>query len=78
MAQAQTNQLKSFVERVERLDEEKQALSTDIREVFAEAKGSGFDVKALRRLLALRKMDTEERKESEAILETYMSALGML
>lgn len=78
MGKAETDHLKAFVERIERLEEEKKTLSDDVREVYAEAKGSGFDVKALRRLLALRKMDTEERRESEAILETYMSALGML
>ncbi len=78
MAKQQNDQLRAFVERIERLDEEKKGIATDIKDVFAEAKGSGFDVKALRRLLSLRKMDTEERKESEAILETYMIALGMI
>lgn len=71
-------QLKAFIERVERLDEEKKTLSEDIRDVYAEAKGSGFDVKAMRTLIRLRKMDSEERRESEQILETYMNALGML
>lgn len=74
----QTKQLNAFIERVERLEEEKKALADDVREVYAEAKGSGFDVKALRRVIALRKMDTDERKESEAILEAYMLALGMI
>ena len=72
------DQLKAFIERIERLDEERKGLSDDIREVYAEAKGTGFDVKALRTLVRLRKMDTDERKESEAILETYMHALGMV
>lgn len=72
------DQLRAFVERVERLSEEKQTIADDIKEVYAEAKGSGFDVKALRTLVRLRKMDTDERKESEEILETYMHALGML
>lgn len=72
------DQLKAFVERVERLDEERKALSDDIKEVYAEAKVNGFDVKALRTIIRLRKMDVETRKESEAILETYMHALGML
>ena len=72
------DQLKAFIERIERLAEEKKALADDIRDVYAEAKGSGFDVKALRTLVRLRKMDSDERKESEAILETYMHALGML
>ena len=70
--------LKAFVERVERLEEEKKALSDDIRDVYAEAKGNGFDVKALRQVVRLRKQDADERKEHEAILETYLHALGML
>ena len=71
-------QLRSFIERIERLEEEKKATSEDIREVYAEAKGNGFDVKALRTIVRLRKQDVDERKEEEAILETYMRALGML
>ena len=70
--------LKAFVERVERLEEEKKALGDDIRDVYKEAKGNGFDVKALRAIVKLRKQDVDERKEHEAILETYMMALGML
>jgi len=72
------DQLKAFIERVERLEEEKKAIADDIRDVYAEAKGSGFDVKALRAIVRLRKQDPDERKEQEAILETYMHALGML
>ena len=72
------DQLKAFVERIERLEEEKKALSDDIRDVYAEAKGNGFDVKALRQVVKLRKQDVDERKEHEAILETYLQALGML
>ena len=72
------DQLKAFVERVERLEEEKKALSDDIRDVYAEAKGNGFDVKALRTIVRLRKQDANERAEQETILETYMQALGML
>jgi len=72
------DQLKAFIERVERLEEEKKALADDIREVYAEAKGSGFDVKVLRHIIKLRKLDINERKEFEAIAETYMAALGML
>jgi len=72
------DQLKAFVERVERLEEEKKGIADDIRDVYAEAKGNGFDVKALRRIVQLRKLDVNERKEQEAILETYMAALGML
>jgi uncharacterized protein (UPF0335 family) len=70
--------LKAFVERIERLEEEKKAIADDVRDVYAEAKGSGFDVKALRAIVRLRKQDVDERKEHEAILETYMHALGML
>jgi uncharacterized protein (UPF0335 family) len=71
-------QLKAFVERVERLEEEKKAIADDIRDVYAEAKGNGFDVKSLRVVVRLRKQDVNERKEQEAILETYLHALGML
>ena len=71
------DQLKAFVERVERLEEEKRALSDDIRDVYAEAKGNGFDVKALRTIVRLRKMEMSERQEQQAILDTYMHALGM-
>lgn len=70
--------LKAFVERIERLEEEKKALSDDIRDVFSEAKGNGFDVKALRTIIRLRKQDLNERREQEAIVETYMHALGMI
>jgi uncharacterized protein (UPF0335 family) len=72
------DQLKAFVERIERLEEEKKAIADDIRDVYAEAKGSGFEVKALRQIVRLRKQDVDERKEYETILETYMHALGML
>ena len=70
--------LKAFVERVERLEEEKKAITDDVRDVYAEAKANGFDVKALRTVVKLRKQDVDERKEQEAVLETYMHALGML
>lgn len=72
------DQLKAFVERVERLEEEKKAIADDIRDVYAEAKVNGFDVKALRTVVRLRKQDTDTRREQEAILETYLHALGML
>jgi uncharacterized protein (UPF0335 family) len=71
------DQLKSLVERVERLEEEKTALSGDIREVYAEAKGQGFDTKIMRQVVRLRKMETHEREERDALLDLYMSALGM-
>ena len=72
------DQLKAFVERIERLEEEKKAISDDIRDVYAEAKGNGYDVKALRKIISLRKQDKDERAEQEAILETYLHALGMI
>ena len=72
------DQLKSFVERIERLNEEQQTLLDDIKDVYAEAKGNGFDVRALRTIVRLRKQDVDKRREDEAILETYMHALGML
>ena len=71
------DQLKSIVERVERLEEEKKALADDIREVFAEAKGNGFDTKVLRTVIRLRKQDKTERQEQEALLDLYLHALGM-
>jgi uncharacterized protein (UPF0335 family) len=71
-------QLRSIVERVERLEEEKQALSDDIKEVYAEAKGNGFDAKTLRQVVRLRKQDAAERQEREALLDLYMHALGMV
>jgi len=67
--------LRSFVERIERLEEEKVALSADIREVYAEAKGAGFDIKVMRQLIRLRKMDKDDRSEMEAILDVYERAL---
>lgn len=72
------DQLKAFIERIERLEEEKKATSDDIRDVYAEAKGTGFDVKALRTIVRLRKLDTDERREQQEVLETYMHALGMV
>jgi uncharacterized protein (UPF0335 family) len=72
------DQLRAFVERVEKLEEEKKAISDDIRDVYAESKANGFDVKALRTIVRLRKMEPTEREEQDAILETYMHALGML
>ena len=70
-------QLRSFIERIERLEEEKKAIAADIKEVYAEAKGTGFDVKIMRKVVSLRKKDSAERQEEEAILELYLSALGM-
>lgn len=72
------DQLKSIIERIERCEEEKKAMSDDIRDIYAEAKGNGYDVKALRTIVRMRKQDPNERAEAETILETYMQALGML
>jgi uncharacterized protein (UPF0335 family) len=72
------DQLKAIIERIERLEEEKKATSDDIRDVYAEAKGNGFDVTALRTIVRMRKQDTDERREQQEVLETYMHALGML
>ena len=69
-------ELKQFVERIERLEEEKKAIADDIKDVYAEAKGNGYDVKVLRKVVALRKRDLEERKEEEAILDLYLQAVG--
>lgn len=71
------DQLRAIVSRIERLEEEKAALAGDLREVYAEAKGNGFDVKALRAVVRLRKKDENERREEEMILDTYLHALGM-
>ena len=70
-------QLKSVVERIERLEEEKKAIADDIKEVYAEAKANGFDTKVLRTVIRLRKEDSNERAEREALLDTYLHALGM-
>lgn len=72
------DQLRSVIERVERLEAEKKEIAEQIKEVFAEAKGNGFDVKTLRKIVALRKKKPEERSEEEAMLDLYLSALGML
>ena len=72
------DQLKAIIERIERLEEEKKTISDDIRDVYAESKGNGFDVKALRTIIRKRKQDAQERAEQDAIVETYMHALGML
>lgn len=71
------DQLKAFIERVERLEEEKAELATDIRDIYAEAKGTGFDTKALREVVRLRRKDKDELAEHKAILDTYLMAIGM-
>ena len=72
------DQLRSFIERIERLEEEKKTIADDIKDVYGEAKGAGFDSKILKKVIAIRKQDLDERAEQEAILETYLAALGML
>ncbi len=71
------DRLKTFIERIERLEEEKKALADDVREVFSEAKGSGFDIKVMRHIIRLRKMDTADRREQDEIMAVYMRALEM-
>ena len=71
------DQLKSIVERIERLEEEKAALAEDIREVYSEAKGTGFDTKIMRQVVRMRKLDKADFQEQEAVLDLYLNALGM-
>ena len=71
-------QLRALIERIERLEEEKQTIAADIREVYGEAKGTGFDTKVMRQVVRLRKQEVAERQEQEAILDLYMHALGMV
>ena len=72
------DQLRSIVERIERLEEEKKAISEDIKEVFGEAKANGFDTKILRKVISLRKKEVTEREEEQSMLDLYMAALGMI
>ena len=72
------DQLKQFVERIERLEEEKQTIADDIKDVYAEAKGTGYDTKIMKQVIRIRKLDNAEREEQEALLDLYLSALGML
>src|SRR3982751_6709370 len=71
------DQIRAFIERIERMEEEKQAIADDIKEIYAEAKGNGFDTKVLRQVIRIRKQDAAERMEQEALLELYMAALGV-
>lgn len=71
-------QLRSIVERIERLEEERSTIAADIKEVYAEAKGNGFDTKILRKVVRLRKVDRSEREEEEALIDLYLHALGMI
>ena len=72
------NHLRAYIDRIESLEEEKAALMEDIREIYAEAKGTGFDPKIMRQVVRIRKMEPDQRQEQEYILDTYLSALGML
>lgn len=72
------DQLRAFIERIERLEEEKKTIADDIKDVYGEAKGCGFDTKILKQVISLRKKDEQERLEEEAILDTYLAALGMI
>jgi len=72
------NQLQTIVQRIERLEEEKAGIAEDIKEIYAEAKGNGFDPKIIRKIIAMRKQDNDKRAEEQALIATYMSALGML
>lgn len=71
------DQIKAFIERIERLSEEKAAIASDIKDIYAEAKGNGFETTILRQIIKIRKQDAHERMEQEALLELYMTALGM-
>ena len=71
------SQLKLFLERIERLEEEKKGISDDIKDVYAEAKGTGFDIKTMKTLVRLRRMETQARQEAEELLETYKAAIGL-
>lgn len=71
------NHLKAFLERIEKLEEEKRAIADDIKDVYAEAKGTGYDVKIIRKIVSIRRQDRHKRREEEEILDLYLSALGM-
>jgi uncharacterized protein (UPF0335 family) len=73
----ESGQLRAFVERIERLEEEKRTIADDIKDVYTEAKGNGFDVKIMRKVVSLRRQDLNKRREEEEILDIYLSALGM-
>jgi uncharacterized protein (UPF0335 family) len=78
MQEVSGKRLKAFIERVERLEEEKKALAEDIRDVYAEAKGTGFDPKIMRKIVSLRKANLEKRREEQELLDLYMAAIGMV
>jgi uncharacterized protein (UPF0335 family) len=77
-ATVNVSHLRAFIERIERLEEEKRTIADDIKEVYAEAKGNGFDAKIMRKIISMRRIDSDKRKEEETILELYLNALGMM
>lgn len=77
-ATVNASHLRAFIERIERLEEEKRAIADDIKDVYAEAKGNGFDARIMRKIISMRRMDIEKRKEEETILDLYLAALGMI
>lgn len=77
-ATVNASDLRAFIERIEKLEEEKKAIAEDIKEVYSEAKGTGFDARIIRKIVSMRKMDREKRREEEEILDLYLSALGMI
>ena len=77
VSEVNAGHLRAFIERIERLEEEKKALSTDIKEVYGEAKANGFDVKIMRKIVSIRKQDRDSRIEEETVLDLYLAALGM-
>jgi len=77
-ATVNASHLRAFIERIEKLEEEKKAIAEDIKVVYSEAKGTGFDAKIIRKIVSMRKMDREKRREEEEILDLYLTALGMI
>ncbi len=77
-ATVNASHLRSFIERVERLEEEKRTIAEDIKEVYAEAKGNGFDPKIMRKIVSMRRVDADKRREEETVLDLYLNALGMI
>jgi len=77
-AAVNASHLRAFIERIEKLEEEKRAISDDVKDVYAEAKGTGFDPKIIRKIVSLRRMDRDKRREEEEILDLYLTALGMV
>ena len=78
MSDVDAKHLRAFIERIEKLEEEKKAIADDIKDVYAEAKGTGYDTKVMRKIVSLRKQDKDKRREEEEILDLYLAAVGML